>query len=113
MRRNLAILLVGMLIGGLMLLQAPSPAATTNQRIKKLNRQVRKLNRQVRVLRNKTQHMNRRGFYGAGIWGFQVFSLCGEEATATWTDEFEGATVLDVCDPEASSQRMLRRAPQR
>jgi len=101
MRKNLSVLLVGVLIGGLLFLAYPTTAATTSKRLKKLETKVERL-------QNKTQLMNRHGVYTAFIGGDQVLSLCPEEEAATWTNEIDDLTELDICLSQSISPNRLR-----
>jgi hypothetical protein len=107
MRRNLTVLLVGVLIGGLLFLAAPSPAGPVD-RIRKLERQVATLKKQVATLKNKTRNLTRQGFYTNFVGGSQVLSDCDVDATATWTNDIGGVTELDVCTDPAALRSGLR-----
>lgn len=101
MRKNLAVLLAGVLIGGMLFLAYPSPAATTAQRL-------RRLENKVETLQKKTRFMSRQGDYRSFIGGDQVLSLCAEGTTAKWFDEIDGITILDACVPESMSLSQVR-----
>jgi hypothetical protein len=101
MRKNLAVLLAGVLIGGMLFLAYPSPAATTAQRL-------RKLENKVETLQKKTQLMNRHGVYTGFIGGDQVLSFCPEEEAAIWTNEIDNLTELDACLPPSISAQQFR-----
>ena len=100
MRKNLAVLLAGVLIGGMLFLAYPSPAATTAQRL-------RKLEDKVETLQKKTRSLTRQGVYRGFIGGDQVLSLCDEGVTATWFDEVDGFTILDACIPVSMSAQQF------
>jgi hypothetical protein len=107
MRKNLSVLLVGVLIGGLLFLAYPTTAATTKKRLNKLENK-------VETLQKKTRFMNKRGVYRAFIGGDQVLSLCPEDTPATWFDEVDGLTILDACIPvEMSAEELRERLSQR
>jgi hypothetical protein len=101
MRKNLAVLLAGVLIGGMLFLAYPSPAATTAQRL-------RKLEGKVETLQKKTRFMTRQGDYRSFIGGDQVLSLCAEGTPATWFDEVDDITILDACIPAPMSAQQFR-----
>ena len=101
MRRNLAVLLVGVLIGGLIFVAYPSPAAPNAKRLKKLENKVERLQK-------KTRFMTKQGFYNSFVFGTQVLSLCEVGVTATWYDEVNETTVLDSCLGTSMSARQLR-----
>jgi hypothetical protein len=90
MRKNLVVLLVGVLIGGLLFLTYPTPAATTSKRLKRLENK-------VETLQKKTRFMTRQGFYNSFVFGTQVLGFCDEGTTATWFDPVDETTVLDDC----------------
>jgi GTP cyclohydrolase III len=101
------VLLVGVLIGGLLFLTYPTPAASTSKRLKRLENK-------VETLQKKTQLMSKHGVYRAYIGGDQVLSLCPEGATATWTNEIDNLTELDACiPPEMSTKERRHRLGQR
>jgi hypothetical protein len=101
MRKNLAVLLAGVLIGGLLFLAYPTTAATTSKRLKRLENK-------VETLQKKTQNMNKRGFYLDFIGGDQVLSLCPEGTPARWFDEVDDLTILDACIPTEMSAKERR-----
>ena len=101
MRKNLSVLLVGVLIGGLLFLAYPTTAATTKKRLNKLENK-------VETLQKKTRFMTRQGDYRSFIGGDQVLSLCVEGTPATWFDEVDDITILDACIPAPMSARQFR-----
>ena len=108
MRKNLSVLLVGVLIGGLLFLAYPTTAATTKKRLNKLENK-------VETLQKKTRFMTKQGVYRAFIGGDQVLSLCPEGTPAEWFDEDpNGFTILDACiPPEMSAEKFRQRLGQR
>jgi hypothetical protein len=98
MRKNLAVLLAGALIGGLLFMAYPTPAATTSKRLKRLENK-------VETLQKKTRFMTRRGFYNSFVYGNQVLGFCDEGVTATWFDRVGDTTVLDDCFTGSMSER--------
>jgi hypothetical protein len=104
-RQNLAILLVGILIGGLMFLAGPSPAGTGDR--------LRKLEKKVATLQKKTQLMDKQGGYGGPIFGFQVLSFCAPATGAVWepSEVVADLSQIDDCFVAARSrQQELRKA---
>ena len=103
MRKNLAVLLAGVLIGGLIFVAYPSPAAPNAKRLKRLENKVERLQR-------KTRFIDKDGFYTTFVFGTQVLSLCDEGVTATWYDFHEESqtTVLDSCSDTSMTARQLR-----
>ena len=103
MRKNLVLLLVGVLVGGLMFISAPSPAATTGQRLRRLEAKVVKLQK-------KTQSLTKQGDYRGFVGGSQVLSLCLDGDPTTWINPIDEITELDACFPPTLSQRQLQKS---
>jgi len=101
MRKNLAVLLAGVLIGGLIFVAYPSPAASNAKRLKRLENKVERLQK-------KTRFIDKEGFYTSFVFGTQVLSLCEVGVTATWYDEVNDTTVLDSCFDTSMTARQLR-----
>jgi len=101
MRKNLSVLLVGVLIGGLLFLAYPTTAATTAKRLKRLEAK-------VETLQKKTRFMSRQGFYNSFVGANQVLSFCPENDTATWITPINEITELDICPPSAMSSQQAR-----
>jgi hypothetical protein len=101
MRKNLSVLLVGVLIGGLLFLAYPTTAATTSKRLKRLENK-------VETLQKKTRFMTRRGDYFGFIVGEQVVSVCNAGTPAHWFDEMNDTTILDSCFAPSTSAKELR-----
>ena len=105
MRRLLVPVLVGMLAGGLLMSAIPSGAHPGGDR--KLQRQINKLKNQVSVLQDKTQDMDRDGFYNSLVLEGQVvsFQLCEPLEDAVWLDtEVVPDLTYLACNPEPGTQ---------
>jgi uncharacterized membrane protein len=101
MRKNLSVLLVGVLIGGLLFLAYPTTAATTKKRLNKLENK-------VETLQKKTKFMTKQGFYNSFVFGSQVLSFCDDGTTATWFDPVGDTTVLNDCFTGSMSAKERR-----
>jgi hypothetical protein len=101
MRKNLAVLLAGVLIGGLLFLAYPTTAATTSKRLKRLENK-------VETLQKKTRFLTRQGDYRSFIIGSQVLSLCLDGDSATWTNPINEVTEIDTCETSPKSTQPFR-----
>lgn len=100
MRKNLVLLLLGALVGGLVMTVLPV-GAHHQPGMRQLHRDV---NRLERKLTNRTQHLNRNGVYRGRLAAYQVISECPDQANAVWRLQAERARSLSGLD-ECRQQR--------
>ncbi len=112
MKDRVAVFLAGLLVGVLVFALAPAQAhhgddlRLLKTRVSSLERRANSLEAKVKVLQDKTQAMDRRGFYLGPVGGNQVISVCPAGSGAIWEPtDVEGITRIDDCF-ESQSQRL-------
>jgi hypothetical protein len=111
MKQKLSVLLAGILLGGVMIGAIGPVNAHHGSDVRKLNRSVERLQSRVKVLREKTQLIDRDGFYRSFISGFQVLSSCPDQSNAIWEQtNVPDLRWLDDCFTTRAELRAARRA---
>ena len=93
MKNTLVGIAAGLLIGASI---APAGAHHGSD-LQNLKQKVNRLQNKVSVLGQKTQNMDRDGFYLGPVLGNQVIGVCAAGSTAVWEPVIEDITMIDDC----------------